>query len=330
MSGTIVIIGEARDDHLVPSSREAVGMARRLGGSGSTIVFVVPAVVSESARSLGASKVISLGNPEDRRTSARRWARASASIAQKVGADLVVLGGTTFGRDLAGALAIDWIASAVTGATSVSRSESGPLLVTHPVFGGRATRTVELGGPRAVVAIRPNSFEPASESGSASPVEKVEWTSEEAEPGPSYLGFESEAGAKGPDLGSASIVVSGGRGLGRAENFHLVEDLAESLGAAVGASRAVTDAGWVPGSLQVGQTGRQIAPQLYVAIGISGAIQHLVGMVSSRVIVAINSDPHAPIFRVADYGIAGDLFQVVPALTNEIRKARGAPPAGRT
>ncbi|MGA8302646.1 MAG: electron transfer flavoprotein subunit alpha/FixB family protein, partial [Thermoplasmata archaeon] len=127
----------------------------------------------------------------------------------------------------------------------------------------------------------------------------------------------------GPGLTDAAIVVSGGRGVRGPENFHLVEELAAALGAAVGASRAVTDAGWRPTSLQVGQTGRAVSPQLYIAVGISGAIQHIVGMVSSRVIVAINSDASAPIFKVADYGIAGDLFQIVPALTAEVRRVRG-------
>jgi electron transfer flavoprotein alpha subunit len=142
-------------------------------------------------------------------------------------------------------------------------------------------------------------------------------------PGLEVLGFQPTGGGKGPELGEASIVVSGGRGVRTPENFRLVEELAEALGAAVGASRAVTDAGWRPSSYQVGQTGRAVSPQLYIAVGISGAIQHIVGMISARVIVAINSDPQAPIFRVADYGIAGDLFQIVPALTAKVREARG-------
>jgi electron transfer flavoprotein alpha subunit len=235
----------------------------------------------------------------------------------------VVLAGTTFGRDLLGRLATRWNAAAASGVTEVAGDAEG-LTVRRPVFGGRATETRRLVGDRAAVALRPHAFPSPAEVPVALAIEAAGAPDIPAALfGPKRTAVETAGAGSGPGLADAAIVVSGGRGLRAPENFRLIDELAASLGAAVGASRAVTDAGWRPASLQVGQTGRAVSPQLYIAVGISGAIQHLVGMVSSRVIVAINSDASAPIFKVADYGIAGDLFEIVPALTAEVRRVRG-------
>ena len=180
-----------------------------------------------------------------------------------------------------------------------------------------------LHGPRLIVAPRPHAFAAPTDGSSTCAVEAIPPVDLGPLVAAKRVGIESAAAGSGPGLSDAAIVVSGGRGVRGPENFHLIEELAASLGAATGASRAVTDAGWRPTSFQVGQTGKTVSPQLYIAVGISGAIQHIVGMVSSRVIVAINSDASAPIFKVADYGVVGDLFQIVPALTAEIRRVRG-------
>jgi electron transfer flavoprotein alpha subunit len=169
--------------------------------------------------------------------------------------------------------------------------------------------------------VRPNSFAPEASAGAAEEV-AVSVTISDAAKAAKILDTVVEEKGSRPQLSDASVVVSGGRGVGNAENFAVIEKLADSLGAAVGASRAVVDAGWVPQNMQVGQTGVTVSPQLYVAVGISGAIQHRAGMQTSKTIVAINKDPEAPIFELADFGVVGDLFQVAPQLTDEITKHR--------
>jgi electron transfer flavoprotein alpha subunit len=322
----VLIIAERRLDHLSESTREAVGVGRTLAAGGK-----VAAVLTGTADSLAAQELAQSGvdrmwvvpDPAFAEPTTAGWAQVAAAAATAAGASIVLVGGTVNGRELVGRLAARWGASAATGITSIVGVEAGQLHVARPVFGGRATEQLSLAGPRWVLGLRPHSF-PAS--GGTGPAATVEVLTVPAGPPAAVagrrLGFTPTGGARGPELGDATIVVSGGRGVRSADNFHLVEELAESLGAAVGASRAVTDAGWRPGTFQVGQTGKSVSPQLYIAVGISGAIQHIVGMVSSRVIVAINSDAQAPIFKVADYGIVGDLFQILPALTAEIRRAR--------
>jgi electron transfer flavoprotein alpha subunit len=169
--------------------------------------------------------------------------------------------------------------------------------------------------------MRPNSFRPVPDPGPAEEI-RVDVVVSESAKGARIVGTVPIARNTRPQLTEATVVVSGGRGVGSADNFAIVERLADALGAAVGASRAVVDAGWVPHSMQVGQTGVTVAPQLYVAVGISGAIQHRAGMQTSRTIVAINKDPEAPIFEIADFGVVGDLFDVAPQLTDEVRRRR--------
>jgi electron transfer flavoprotein alpha subunit len=322
----VLVVGETADGHLTGPTREAVGVAIALAGAASDVVgFVAGADGVRAAPEFGRWGVtrVRTAAPDLEAAPVAAYAHLAAAAATGAASQLVIVGGTTFGRDLAGRLAIAWDAAAASGVTEVSR-EGDAVRIRRPVFGGRAHEARRLTGPRAVVALRPHAFPPAAEA----PGEvKVEPLGSADIPAPLRLprrvGAEKGAGSAGPALTDAAIVVSGGRGVRAPENFRLVEELAASLGAAVGASRAVTDAGWRPGSFQVGQTGKSVSPQLYIAVGISGAIQHLVGMVSSRVIVAINSDASAPIFRVADYGVVGDLFQIVPALTAEVRRVRG-------
>ncbi|HEV2316956.1 MAG TPA: electron transfer flavoprotein subunit alpha/FixB family protein [Thermoplasmata archaeon] len=328
MSRTILVLLESTEGSLRRESNEAIAAARPLAEGGRVIGVHLGAPAAgpnDEVLRCGADAVVSVASDALATFRPGPWALTLASVAQAREAAVIVLGGSVLGRDLAGALSVHWDAPALTGATSLEYVESA-LRAAHPVFGGRATQVVALRGPRAVVTLRAGAFPVAPPSPRPAQVESVGApTIPEALLAGQRTGFTAAPSSGGPDLATASIVVSGGRGVKAPENFRIIEELAASLGAAVGASRAVTDAGWKPGSFQVGQTGKSVSPQLYVAVGISGAIQHLVGMMSARVIVAINSDASAPIFKVADYGVVGDLFQIVPALTREIRRVRGLP-----
>jgi len=327
MTPTVLVVGEPDGERLAGTTLEAVGVARRLAGpDGAVMGFLAGRDAASRAPAFaaaGVGRVLLASEPRFDRSLPASLGRVAAAAAEKVGASVIVLAGTTFGRDLTGSLSSAFRASAANGVTEAEGAAEG-IRVRRPVFGGRATEERLLTGERCVLSVRPHAFPPAT--GPAAPLTTEPLATVDVPApllAPARTGVTATPQGSGPSLADAAIVVSGGRGLRAPENFRLIDELATSLDAAVGASRAVTDAGWRPASLQVGQTGRSVSPQLYVAVGISGAIQHLVGMVSSRVIVAINNDPTAPIFKVADYGIAADLFQVVPALTAEVRRARG-------
>jgi electron transfer flavoprotein alpha subunit len=242
-------------------------------------------------------------------------------VAEKAPAAML-LAGTAEGKEIAGRLAVKTNSGVLTDAVDVTLGPDNTPVATHANFGGAITvhATVRTGTP--IIAVRPNAIGAVPAAGPAEII-PVDFTASDAAKAAKITEHVTAERGERPDLSEASIVVSGGRGTGSAEGFAIIEQLADSLGAAVGASRAVTDAGWYPHKFQVGQTGKTVSPQLYVAVGISGAIQHRAGMQTSKTIVAVNKDAEAPIFEVADYGVVGDLFTVIPQVLDEIGKRKG-------
>ena len=324
MSG-ILAFAESRDGELRKAAAEVVTGARRLADALGTEVHAVVLGASGLAGAAGelgrygADKVFVGESAAFAHYSPEGFTTVLADFIREHGCDAALFPATSLGRDLAPRVAARLGVDYLSEATELA-ADGGSVVVTRPKYSGKLNAQATLAGRPAVVSLRPNTFT-ATESPRAGEVQTLQVSMDGADFGAVVKEIRAAAGEK-LDVAEAPVIVSGGRGLGTPENFKLVEDLAAAFGgrAAVGASRAVVDAGWRPHGEQVGQTGKTVSPTLYFAVGISGAIQHLAGMRSSRYIVAINKDPEAPIFKVADYGIVGDLNEIVPRLAEEIRR----------
>jgi len=326
MAKNILVVGEIKNGDLRKTSLEALGAARTLAArSGAEVAAVLVGSGLDAAAAklagAGAPVVYQIDAPEYALYAPESYTAAVVRLVREQGFGVVVLVDTSMGKDLAPAVATRLDAALATDVVQVDMGDDGYLRVVHPIYSGKVNAEFVLQKKAVqVVSIRPNIV-PAAGGGQPGKVAKLSYPV--ATP-PRAVVKEMVATSGGRiELTEADIVVAGGRSLKSAGGFKLLEDLADVLGAAVAASRAAVDAGYQPHSRQVGQTGKVVNPSLYVACGISGAIQHLVGMRTSKVIVAVNKDATAPIFQSADYGIVGDLFEVVPLLTEESKKLLG-------
>jgi electron transfer flavoprotein alpha subunit len=316
MSEILVVVDHAEGAVKKPTY-EMLTLAARLGEPSA--VFIGPAdknaEVAAAVAKYGAGKVYAVDDEPLKGYLVAPKAEALQQVMEKTSPGAVLIASSAEGKEIAGRLAIKTGSGLITDAVDV---EEGPV-TTQSVFAGSYTVKAKVTTGTPIITVKPNSAAPVEASG-AGEVEEVSVTVSDAAKGAKIVQSQPRKATGRPELTEAAIVVSGGRGTGG--NFDPVENLADALGAAVGASRAAVDSGWKPHSYQIGQTGKTVSPQLYIAAGISGAIQHRAGMQTSKTIVAVNKDPEAPIFELADFGVVGDLFTVVPQLTDEITKRR--------
>ena len=320
MSEVLVLV-ETTGSTVRTPALELLTLARRLGEP-SAVLFGSPdeAVVATLGEH-GATTVYAVPAPEAEEFLSLPKAEAVVDLARRLSPVAVLLTSGPEGKDIAARVAVALEAGIITDAVDLEAGDGG-VVATQSIVAGRFVATTRVERGPAVVTVRPNSVEP-SPAPATPTVETVSLSVTDAARAARVVARSPKESSGRPDLTDAAVVVAGGRGVGSAEGFATVESLADALGAAVGASRTVTDVGWAPHESQIGQTGKTIAPALYVAAGISGAIQHRAGMQSSKTIVAVNKDPKAPIFAIADFGVVGDLHTVLPALTEEIGRRRG-------
>jgi len=325
MTQPVLVFAESSGSQFRKSGFEAVTEGRRLADLAGAEEYAVAIGHGLEERMIelgkyGADRVFLADDPSLALFHPDYYRHILLDAVKKHAPSIILLPATSAGKDLAPRIAIHLNTGVASDCVQLSL-ENGDLFATRPAYAGKVLLKVRINGTPKIATLRPNAFTAKEASSPHSPpVEPLTFEK------PETRMVVKEFAALGPrkmDLTEASIIVSGGRGMGGPENYKILEELAEAVGGVVGASRASVDAGWRPHSDQVGQTGRTVSPTLYIACGISGAIQHRVGMVNSKVIVAINKDPEAPIFGFADYGIVGDVFEVVPALTRELKKFYG-------
>jgi electron transfer flavoprotein alpha subunit len=307
----ILVIAEHDNASIRPSTLNTVAAASKIGGDVTVLVAGAgcEAAVKAAAGIAGVKKVLRADAPQYKDGLAEPLAALVVALAKDC--THILAPSTAFGKNVAPRAAALLDVAQISDIVAVKSADT----FVRPIYAGNALATVQSADRIKVITVRTTGFDAVAATGGSAAVENAPGV---ADPGLSSFVGRDVTKSDRPELTAARIIVSGGRGMGSGENFKLLEPLADKLGAAMGASRAAVDAGFVPNDWQVGQTGKIVAPDLYIAVGISGAIQHLAGMKDSRVIVAINKDEEAPIFQVADYGIVGDLFQVVPELVKEL------------
>jgi electron transfer flavoprotein alpha subunit len=319
MSEVLVLV-EQVDGEVKKVTNELLTAARRLGEPSAVVVGApgTAAKVRDALAAYGAAKVYAAESEDAAGYLVTPKVDALAAVAATASPAAVLIAGSSEGKEVAGRLAVRLDSGLLVDIVDID----GDGTATQSVFGGAYTVHSKVSHGTPVITVRPGALEAEASEGKAESA-SVDLPAVDTGKATKVLGREPIEGGDRPELTDASVVVSGGRGVGSAESFSVVEALADSLGAAVGASRAAVDSGYYPHQFQVGQTGKTVSPQLYIALGISGAIQHRAGMQTSKTIIAVNKDAEAPIFEITDYGIVGDLFKVAPQLTEEVNKRKG-------
>ena len=315
----VLVLVEHADGALKKISAELITAARKLGEPAAVVIGKpgTAAPLTDGLKEAGAAKIYVAESDDAENYLITPYVDVLASLAESAAPAGVLLAASADGKEIGGRLAARIGSGLLVDVVEVKEGGKG----VHSIFGGAFTVEAEVTGDTPVITVRPGAVE-AEPAAGAGEVVNVE-VSAQAENATKITSRQPAVAGDRPELTEATVVVSGGRGVGSAENFKVVEDLADSLGAAVGASRAAVDSGYYPGQFQVGQTGKTVSPQLYIALGISGAIQHRAGMQTSKTIIAVNKDEEAPIFEIADLGVVGDLFKVAPQLTEAVKARKG-------